>query len=73
MIDEHPPPWLAPLLNGVEPANVFEQRATEYSKAATRGSWNEVWDSFDSRKRANAVNDVVAESADKDMFGVAAE
>ena len=37
MVDEHPLPWLAPLLNGVEHANFFEQRATEYSKAATRG------------------------------------
>src|SRR3546814_1432196 len=25
MIDEHPLPWLAPLLNGVEHANFFEQ------------------------------------------------
>jgi hypothetical protein len=47
MVDEHPLPWLAPLLNGVEHANFFETRATEYSKAATRGNWNEVWDSFD--------------------------
>ena len=37
MVDDHPLPWLAPLLNGVEHANFFETRATEYSKAATRG------------------------------------
>ena len=37
MIDEHPLPWLAPLLNGVEHANFFETRATEYSKGATQG------------------------------------
>ena len=43
MIDEHPLPWLAPLLNGVEHANFFETRATEYSKAATRGSWEEAF------------------------------
>src|ERR671920_241449 len=42
MIDDHPLPWLAPLLNGVEHANFFETRATEYSKAATRGNWGEV-------------------------------
>ena len=35
MVDDHPLPWLAPLLNGVEHANFFETRATEYSKAAT--------------------------------------
>jgi ribonucleoside-diphosphate reductase beta chain len=49
MVDDHPLPWLAPLLNGVEHANFFETRATEYSKAATRGNWNEVWDAFDRR------------------------
>ena len=37
MIDAHPLPWLTPLLNGVEHANFFEARATEYSKAATKG------------------------------------
>jgi ribonucleoside-diphosphate reductase beta chain len=76
MIDDHPLPWLAPLLNGVEHANFFEQRATEYSKAATRGNWNEVWDNFDLRKSAKAANDVPAAEGDEDMFaraGVAAE
>jgi ribonucleoside-diphosphate reductase beta chain len=51
-VKDHPLPWLAPLLNGVEHANFFETRATEYSKAATRGNWNEVWASFDSRGKA---------------------
>ena len=55
MIEDHPLPWLAPLLNGVEHANFFETRATEYSKAATRGNWNEVWDSFDRRKAAHLL------------------
>jgi ribonucleoside-diphosphate reductase beta chain len=76
MIDEHPLPWLAPLLNGVEHANFFETRATEYSKAATRGNWNEVWDSFDRRKQAKAANDVPEAPTGDDMFtraGVAAE
>ncbi|MGN6536574.1 MAG: ribonucleotide-diphosphate reductase subunit beta, partial [Mesorhizobium sp.] len=77
LIDEHPLPWLAPLLNGVEHANFFEQRATEYSKAATRGNWNEVWDSFDKRQKAKAgpaANE--EEGGEGDMFskaGIAAE
>ena len=29
-------------------------RATEYSKAATRGQWNDVWDAFNRRKAAKA-------------------
>jgi ribonucleoside-diphosphate reductase beta chain len=37
-VDEHPLPWLQSMLNGVEHANFFEARATEYSKAATRGN-----------------------------------
>ena len=53
MIDEHPLPWLTPLLNGVEHANFFEQRATEYSKVATTGVWKDVWDRFD-RRNSNA-------------------
>ena len=70
LIDEHPLPWLTPLLNGVEHANFFEQRATEYSKAATRGNWNEVWSSFDQRQKARAANEVeeaVLASDDHDL------
>ncbi len=51
-IAEHPLLWLQPLLNGVEHANFFEARATEYSKVATKGDWNSVWDSFDRRVAA---------------------
>ena len=69
LIEEHPLPWLAPLLNGVEHANFFETRATEYSKGATKGQWNEVWDSFDKRQKAKAGNDdSVEEDAGADMF-----
>jgi ribonucleoside-diphosphate reductase beta chain len=67
----------------VEHANFFETRATEYSKGATRGNWNDVWGSFDERKNASAANDssIAALSAasgsdEADMFeaaGIAAE
>ncbi len=46
----HPLPWLVEILNGVEHANFFEQRATEYSKAASSGSWDGpegVWAAFE--------------------------
>jgi ribonucleoside-diphosphate reductase beta chain len=49
-VKENPLVWLQPLISGVEHANFFEARATEYSKAATRGQWhgNEgVWSEFD--------------------------
>jgi ribonucleoside-diphosphate reductase beta chain len=76
MIDEHPLPWLAPMLNGVEHANFFETRATEYSKGATRGQWNDVWDAFDRRQKIKGGDAANADDADPDMFkaaGIAAE
>ena len=60
-VTEHPIPWLTAILNGVEHANFFEARATEYSKGATKGDWHGdsgVWSNFDSmmdkRKSAGA-------------------
>ncbi len=50
-VKENPLPWLQQMLSGVEHANFFEARATEYSKAATRGQWHGsdgVWGQFDS-------------------------
>jgi len=43
-VEKNPLPWLDEILNGVEHTNFFENRATEYSKAATRGSWDEAFD-----------------------------
>ncbi|MGC2857173.1 ribonucleotide-diphosphate reductase subunit beta [Novispirillum sp. DQ9] len=43
-IARNPLPWLDAMLNAVEHANFFENRATEYSKAATRGTWEEAFD-----------------------------
>jgi len=57
---DNPLPWLQAMLSGVEHANFFEARSTEYSKAATRGKWeggNGVWAAFDAhlqRARTNA-------------------
>lgn len=49
-IKEHPLPWLVSILNGVEHANFFEQRATEYAKTVTKGVWHGqdgVWKTFE--------------------------
>ncbi len=40
---KHPLPWLDSMLNAVEHTNFFENRATEYSKAATQGTWDEAF------------------------------
>ncbi len=62
-VTEHPIPWLTAILNGVEHANFFEARATEYSKAATKGEWHGdtgVWSNFEQmmekRKAGGAAN-----------------
>ncbi len=59
-VKEHPLPWLTQILNGVEHANFFETRATEYSKAATRGQWHGadgVWAHFDNMVQARKTTD----------------
>jgi len=43
-IERNPLPWLDAMLNAVEHANFFENRATEYSKAATRGTWEDAFE-----------------------------
>src|SRR5271154_1951536 len=40
---KNPLPWMDEMLNGAEHANFFEARATEYSKAATKGTWEEAF------------------------------
>lgn len=55
----HPLPWLTEILNGVEHANFFEQRATEYSKASTQGRWEGeegVWAQFDLAVKTKSPN-----------------
>jgi ribonucleoside-diphosphate reductase beta chain len=42
-LEKNPLPWMEEMLNGVEHANFFENRSTEYSKAATKGSWEEAF------------------------------
>ncbi|MBE8191083.1 MAG: ribonucleotide-diphosphate reductase subunit beta [Alphaproteobacteria bacterium] len=41
--DKNPIPWMDEILNGVEHMNFFEGRATEYTKAATAGTWDEAF------------------------------
>jgi ribonucleoside-diphosphate reductase beta chain len=42
-VKKNPIPWMDEILNSPEMANFFENRATEYSRAATEGSWNDVF------------------------------
>ncbi|HEX7886255.1 MAG TPA: ribonucleotide-diphosphate reductase subunit beta [Phenylobacterium sp.] len=61
---ENPLPWLQSMLSGVEHANFFEARSTEYSKAATRGQWYGdagVWSEFDKMRAKRAETQLPAE------------
>ena len=58
-IKEHPLPWLVEILNGVEHANFFEARSTEYSKGASQGEWHGeegVWGMFEKHNLAKTAN-----------------
>jgi len=63
-VTENPLPWLQSLISGVEHANFFEARSTEYSKAATRGQWHGpegVWGEFDKLMARKSENVIPAE------------
>lgn len=49
MIDNNPLPWLDEILNGVEHTNFFENRVTDYSKASTTGTWEDVFKAIDEK------------------------
>lgn len=42
-IEKNPLMWLDYMLSGVEHANFFENRATEYAKGSLTGDWSDVW------------------------------
>jgi ribonucleoside-diphosphate reductase beta chain len=43
-VARNPLPWLDEMLNAVEHTNFFENRATEYSRASTTGTWDEAFE-----------------------------
>ncbi|MDP2372631.1 ribonucleotide-diphosphate reductase subunit beta, partial [Reyranella sp.] len=40
---KNPLPWMDQMLGAIEHTNFFENRSTEYSKASTRGTWEEAF------------------------------
>lgn len=42
-VTDNPLPWMDVIMNGAEHTNFFENRATEYSKASTGGTWEEAF------------------------------
>lgn len=43
-VPHNPLPWMDEILNSPEHVNFFENRATEYSRAATGGTWDEAFE-----------------------------
>lgn len=50
MIHENPLPWIDEMTGNVEFANFFESRVTEYSRAATTGSWDDAFEHLDKKE-----------------------
>ena len=64
-VKDHPLDWLTEILNGVEHANFFEARATEYSKNATTGEWHGVdgvWSHFDKIVAERSAKEALVDS-----------
>lgn len=55
MFDNNPLPWLDEILNGVEHTNFFENRVTEYSRASTKGTWEEAFEDIDKDNKVVTV------------------
>ena len=45
-VGKNPLPWLDEILSAPEHTNFFENRVTEYAKAATKGTWDEAFSSM---------------------------
>jgi ribonucleoside-diphosphate reductase beta chain len=42
-VKKNPLPWVEEMINAPIHTNFFENRATDYAKAAHKGSWDDVW------------------------------
>jgi ribonucleoside-diphosphate reductase beta chain len=42
-VKRNPLPWVEEMINAPTHTNFFENRATDYAKGATKGTWDEVW------------------------------
>jgi ribonucleoside-diphosphate reductase beta chain len=60
-IERNPLPWLDEILSAPEHTNFFENRVTEYAKAATQGTWDDAFaslvklDTFQDNKKTDAA------------------
>ncbi len=53
-VNSNPLPWVDDMLNAIEFTNFFENRATEYSRASTTGTWAEA---FADHSKGSAAED----------------
>src|SRR6185312_12041808 len=62
-VEKNPLPWLDEMLNAVEHTNFFENRATEYSKASTTGTWEEAFATVPADGGVQAADEALASFA----------
>lgn len=55
MVEENPLPWLDEILNGIEHANFFENRVTEYTKSGTTGEWSDAFSEMDETPKQQQI------------------
>ncbi len=72
-IESNPIPWMDMMLNADEHANFFEQRATEYTRASTTGTWDDAFgamlaSSTDETANSPVNNESWEESAFSETF-----
>jgi len=72
-VTENPLPWMDEMLNGAEHTNFFENRATEYAKASTKGTWEEVFSDDVFAGQYGQSEDAATAMSDNDKAIAAAE
>lgn len=63
-VEKNPLVWLDYMLSGVEHANFFENRATEYAKGTLTGSWNDVWAQADEMSEGFGIDSAEFETGE---------
>lgn len=56
-VENNPLPWLDEILNAPEFTNFFENRVTEYARAATQGSWEDAFEGASSEATRQEQSD----------------
>ena len=62
-VKKDPLPWMEEMTTGLEFTNFFENRATEYAKASTKGTWKDAFALFDEQMAKHLVKKATDDKA----------